>query len=140
MKNNITTNMDTMDEIIQRLLILENLVSNSSVSEDIIDLIVLTTILTYDDIYTYVTSKETLKARKTQSNLLTPEERSMLIEILRIIKYAFMVFGDLNKATNWLRKPKRQLKGKCPMNLLGKNDGIDVIRQWLIKIEHGIAV
>ena len=52
-------------------------------------------------------------------------------------RMATNAFGDLEKATRWLRKPNRALGGEKPIDLLTTACGAALVRQLLGNVEYG---
>ncbi len=52
-------------------------------------------------------------------------------------RVAAQAFGDLEKASRWLRKPNRALGGEKPIELLTTARGIALVHQVLATIEYG---
>ncbi|CAN5678351.1 DUF2384 domain-containing protein [soil metagenome] len=48
------------------------------------------------------------------------------------------VFGDPDAALEWLRTPNRALDGRVPLALLKTGSGADLVKEVLLRIEHGI--
>jgi len=51
---------------------------------------------------------------------------------------ATSVFGSSIKALRWLNKPNRSLSGERPVSRLNTTEGIDQIKNILIRIEYGV--
>ena len=56
----------------------------------------------------------------------------------RAIAEAKRIFGDVEKAERWLRKPNAKFDGSTPLSLLGVEAGIQAVEESLIQIDHGI--
>jgi putative toxin-antitoxin system antitoxin component (TIGR02293 family) len=63
-------------------------------------------------------------------------EKSVAIE--RITALAERVFGNREKATAWLNKPKQQFNGKSPMQMVDTEDGERLVEKALIRIDEGM--
>ncbi len=57
-----------------------------------------------------------------------------------VLTLAISVFGDPTKAGRWLSKPKHQLGGKTPLELIDTEAGAKAVEEMLHQIEHGIFV
>jgi putative toxin-antitoxin system antitoxin component (TIGR02293 family) len=55
-----------------------------------------------------------------------------------VIAHAVAVFGDEQKATDWLSTPLAILGNRAPTELLSSNDGLALVEQTLTRIEHNI--
>lgn len=60
--------------------------------------------------------------------------------VLKIFIHADEVFGDRRKAQRWLREPCRAIGGVVPLSLLQSNEGSEIVREELVRIEYGIYV
>jgi hypothetical protein len=60
------------------------------------------------------------------------------IRILDIRALADRVFGDEQKADDWLHRPNRSLSGQKPVDLLNDELGAAVVREMLEQIDHGM--
>jgi putative toxin-antitoxin system antitoxin component (TIGR02293 family) len=85
-----------------------------------------------------VVPKRTLARRRAANELLTVEETDKALRLKRIARLAERVFGDFAKAHRWLRKPKRSLAGRTPLDYLASENGARIVEDMLGRIEHGI--
>ena len=102
-----------------------------------IDNLVSSGMLTQDEIYLFIIPKRTLSVLLKQDTILSKKASSRLEHMLRVMKHAERAFGDKTKALRWLKKPKRQLNGKCPFDVINTEDGERSILAWLDKIKYG---
>ena len=64
-----------------------------------------------------------------------------LVDITRIvpvIAHAVAVFGDEHKASHWLSTPLPLFGNRAPSQLLETEQGIELVEQTLIRVEHTI--
>ena len=54
-----------------------------------------------------------------------------------VVNYAIDVFGDISKTQKWLGTNIRALEGKCPLDLLDTDDGLQIVIDILDKIQFG---
>ncbi len=54
-----------------------------------------------------------------------------------VVNYATDVFGDISKAQKWLVTNIQALDGKCPLDLLNTDDGLQIVIDILDKIQFG---
>ncbi len=85
-----------------------------------------------------VVPKRTLARRRAANEPLTVEETDKALRLKRIARLAERVFGDFAKAHRWLRKPKRALAGRTPLDYLASENGARIVEGMLARIEHGI--
>ncbi|MDH5527306.1 MAG: DUF2384 domain-containing protein [Nitrospirota bacterium] len=77
-------------------------------------------------------------ARRKQSAWLNPEESDRLFRVARIMAHARETFGDIDKASRWLRRANRQLSGKSPLEVLVTDWGAEQVDAILGRLEHGV--
>jgi len=58
--------------------------------------------------------------------------------LVDVLARAIEVFGEREKALQWLRTPVRSLGDKTPISLLSTTEGLTRVRDVLGQIEHGI--
>jgi small subunit ribosomal protein S12 len=93
---------------------------------------------TAEEIYNLVVPKRTLARREAKKEFLTVEETDKALRLDRIARLAEKVFGDVEKAGRWLRKPKRSLDGETPLTYLASEAGARIVEEMLIQIDSGI--
>ena len=91
-----------------------------------------------EEIFALVVPKRTLARRRASDELLTVEETDKALRLERIAVQADRVFGNRDKAHRWLRKPKRALSGKTPLDYLASEAGARKVEGMLTRIEHGM--
>lgn len=52
-----------------------------------------------------------------------------------VIQLAERVFGDASKARDWLNRPRLQLGGRTPMEMLANADGARRVEELLAQID-----
>ena len=60
--------------------------------------------------------------------------------IQELFNYGVEVFGDLNKFNAWLNIAVPSFEGVTPFSLLDTSFGIDLVKEELHKIDHGLPV
>jgi putative toxin-antitoxin system antitoxin component (TIGR02293 family) len=91
-----------------------------------------------EEIYSLVVPKRTLARRTAEKQPLSAEETDRAVRLARVGKMAEQVFGSVEKAHRWLRKPKPSLDGETPLNYLASETGARVVEEMLTRIDHGI--
>ena len=91
-----------------------------------------------DEVFHLVVPKRTFARRRAAGDLLSIEETDKALRLKRIALQAEQTFGDREKATRWLRKPKRELQGIAPLEYLASESGARIVEEMLHRIEHGI--
>lgn len=82
-------------------------------------------------------NERTLTRRK-EAKRFNKVESDRLYRLIRILLYTESVFGDIDKAQAWLKRPNRSIGGDIPMNLLDTDIGTQQVEDVLKRIEHGI--
>lgn len=82
-------------------------------------------------------STRTLTRRKIK-NHFNSVESNLLYRIARVLVCAVTVFGDIEKAIVWLKRPNRGLDGEIPFNLLNTDIGSQQVEDVLNRIKFGI--
>lgn len=85
-----------------------------------------------------VMPRRTLAHRRANGQALTREESDRLARITRVALTAQDVFGNAEKASTWLRRPNRALRGGVPIDLLDTDDGARLVEQVLGRLAHGV--
>ncbi|WP_279621402.1 antitoxin Xre/MbcA/ParS toxin-binding domain-containing protein [Rhizobium rhododendri] len=93
-----------------------------------------------EEIYRFVAPRRTLARRVEKGEPLTLAENDSAQRLLRISELADKVFGDHDKAHQWLRNPNRALKGIAPIDLLESETGARLVETSLYQIDYGIYV
>jgi hypothetical protein len=58
--------------------------------------------------------------------------------LVDVLARAIEVFGEREKALQWLRTPVRSLGDKTPISLLGTPEGLARVLDTLGRVEHGV--
>lgn len=77
-------------------------------------------------------------ARRRENNHLNALESEILYRVARVLAYTVTVFGDIEKARVWLKRPNRGLGGEIPLNLLGSDMCSQQVEDVLHRINYGI--
>ncbi|MCC6367657.1 MAG: DUF2384 domain-containing protein [Bryobacterales bacterium] len=84
-------------------------------------------------------SERTLQRKHAVSARLSPAASDRLSRIERIYTLALEVFGDAEKAANWLKRPSRALGKELPLKLLDTDAGTQQVERELRQIQHGFV-
>ena len=96
-------------------------------------------VLTKSDMERLVMPRRTLNHRIKKGERLTREESDRVARVARIVATAEETFGNREKASRWLHKPKRGFSGQKPIDLLDTEEGARVVEDRLFRIAHGLA-
>ncbi|MFA5816320.1 MAG: MbcA/ParS/Xre antitoxin family protein [Bacteroidales bacterium] len=83
-------------------------------------------------------SERTLQRYSKEAKAFDPVSSERIIEITLLYKQAITVFGSKNKLDVWLDIQNVALGGAKPKELLDSTLGLQLVRNELVRIEHGI--
>ncbi len=83
-------------------------------------------------------SERSLQRYKKEKGTFNPVTSEKIIEIAMLNKYGIKVFGKQQKFNTWLSSKNLALGGVNPKDLLDSSFGIQLIKDELTRIEHGI--
>ena len=95
--------------------------------------------LTDDEIYSLIVPRRTLTHRRARREPLSREESDRVVRVARIGALGEEVFGDRGRSWRWLRTPKRQFKGRAPLQLTATEAGARLVEELLYRIDEGMA-
>jgi len=84
-------------------------------------------------------SERTLQRKHSVSARLGPAASDRLSRIDRIYTLAVEIFGDREKAAEWLKRPSRALGNELPLRLLDTDAGTQQVESELRQIQHGFV-
>ncbi len=91
------------------------------------------------EVYRLIVPRRTLAHRIAKHQPLSREESDKAVRVARTTAMAEQVFGEPARAWRWLRKPKRFLAGKPPIEMLATEAGARIVEEIIFQIDHGIA-
>jgi len=87
-----------------------------------------------------VIPSRTLQHRRSRREKLTVEESDRVLRVIRVLSLAESVYGNRERALDWLRKPHARLDGRTPISLLKTDTGSRIVEELLIQIDEGMFV
>jgi putative toxin-antitoxin system antitoxin component (TIGR02293 family) len=84
-------------------------------------------------------SERTIQRKHVLSERLSPAASDRLSRIDRIYTLAVEVFGDDDKAAQWLKRPSRALANELPLKLLDTDAGTQQVERELRQIQYGFV-
>jgi putative toxin-antitoxin system antitoxin component (TIGR02293 family) len=93
---------------------------------------------TASEIEDLVIPRRTMARRKSSNAKLSQDEADRAVRLARVQTEADRVFGDLDRASGWMRAPRASLSGQSPLQLLKTEAGAKVVCDMLLRIAHGI--
>lgn len=80
-----------------------------------------------------------LRANPGHPGMLTCEASERAARLAHVVGLAHRVFGSAPKAFKWLRTRNAQLAKSAPLDCVNRESGARMVRDILIRIDHGIA-
>lgn len=85
----------------------------------------------------WVIARRTLTHRKNKGEKLTPEESGRWLRAAKICALAEEVFGDKEKASTWLHKPRRAFNDQNAIAIMQTEAGAKLVEDTLNQIDAG---
>jgi putative toxin-antitoxin system antitoxin component (TIGR02293 family) len=76
--------------------------------------------------------------KETPSSPLSQEQSGRIWQFAEILAHAIVVFGSLDEAEAWLARPAMGLNQHCPIDLLQTPKGVEIVEQFLGRLEYGV--
>ena len=83
-------------------------------------------------------STRTLDRHREENKRFQPKQSERIIELMQLMNYGKIVFEDTTNFFDWLNSKNIALGGISPMEVLDTSIGINMIKDELGRIEHGI--
>lgn len=83
-------------------------------------------------------SERTMQRYKRESKSFDPIYSEKILQITLLYNLGIDVFEEKDKFNAWLATNNLALGGVCPKNLLDNTFGINLVKDELTRIEHGI--
>ncbi len=87
----------------------------------------------------FIIPQRTRRHRAERGGTLTVDESDRTVRLLRVQTIAEDVFGELDRAARWLRRPLGELRGETPLVVSQTEAGARVVEAILAKIAWGAA-
>lgn len=95
--------------------------------------------MSQEDLYqVFGLSESTYHRRRAGKMAFVGQEADVIIRVAEIYRYAEDVFENPQKAHSWMKSPRKYLSGKRPVDLLSSSVGIEAVKSYLGRIDHGI--
>jgi putative toxin-antitoxin system antitoxin component (TIGR02293 family) len=85
-------------------------------------------------------SERTLQRYKKEKRAFDTLQSEKIVQVTLLAKYGREVFGDEKKFNSWLDTENMSIGKVKPKNQLDSSFGIDLLKDELTRIEHGILV
>ena len=76
--------------------------------------------------------------RYKNNQLFNPDVSDQILLIADLFTKGIRVFGNIDKFNLWIRNPNTALSGHSPIELLDTTIGLELIKDELGRIEHGV--
>lgn len=83
-------------------------------------------------------SERTIQRNQKEKKAFQPIQSEKIVELAMLYNYGVEVFGDKDNFDIWLDAKSIALGGRKPKELLDTNFGINLVKDELGRIEHGI--
>ena len=83
-------------------------------------------------------SERTIQRYKKEQSIFEPPQAERILEIILLFNQGEKVFGQKEKFNTWLNAQSVALGNVKPKDLLDSSFGINLLKDELIKIEHGV--
>ncbi|MCU1775211.1 antitoxin Xre/MbcA/ParS toxin-binding domain-containing protein [Pseudomonas sp. 13B_3.2_Bac1] len=83
--------------------------------------------------------QKNLDDRLIRGQRLTVDESDRLFRVVHITAMARVLFGDSEKAENWLNKSQLRFSGKSPIAMLSTIQGTRLVEEVLIQAAEGLV-
>lgn len=94
--------------------------------------------LTFSELSALIISPRTLQHRKARGEQLSQEEADRVVRVARILAQAEQIFGDREKALQWLRTPDDRMNGRTALSMLDTEIGGRIVEKMLWQIDEGV--
>ena len=69
---------------------------------------------------------------------LSPEQSGRTWKLAEILAKAISVFGSKEEAEQWLERPAMGLDQRKPIDLLATPAGVELVEDFLVRLEYGV--
>jgi putative toxin-antitoxin system antitoxin component (TIGR02293 family) len=76
--------------------------------------------------------------RRLKHDLLSPDESDRLARVANILKRAQKVFGNMEKARDWMNTPLSAFEGETPLQRADTSIGANQVDDVLGRIDYGV--
>ena len=74
----------------------------------------------------------------TKRDVYDAQVGERVMQIAMVYEAGLAVFGEVERFNAWLDTPAPQLEGQRPFELLDTGYGINLVKQWIHRIDHGL--
>jgi putative toxin-antitoxin system antitoxin component (TIGR02293 family) len=85
----------------------------------------------------WIVPSRTLRHRREKHEKLTPEESDRFLRAAKLYALAVEVFGDTDKAMQWLAKPRAAFDNHNALEFMQSETGGDIVEEQLCQLDAG---
>ncbi len=86
-------------------------------------------------------SQRTYQRHKSvASKPLSPDQTARTWKLVEILAKTTTILGTKEEAERWLERPAIGLDGRRPIDLLATPAGVELVEEFLLRLEHGVYV
>ena len=85
----------------------------------------------------WIVAPRTLRHRREKQEKLTPEESDRFLRAAKLYSLAVEVFGDSEKAMQWLLKARNAFDGHNAMEFMQSETGGEIVEEQLCQLDAG---
>ena len=78
--------------------------------------------------------------RDVPSRPLSQDQSGRTSRFAGVLAKAIAVFGSQEAAEQWLERPATGLDQRCPIDLLAAQAGVQLVEEFLERLEYGVYV
>ncbi len=76
----------------------------------------------------------------TKRDVYDAQVSERVMQIADLYSTGIKVFGAVERLNTWLDTPAPQVHGQRPFDLLDTAYGVDLVKRWLHRIDHGLPI
>jgi putative toxin-antitoxin system antitoxin component (TIGR02293 family) len=85
-----------------------------------------------------VSQRSFARRKASPKGRLPSDESGRLWQLAGVVAQAARVFGSKDEAEHWLERPAAPLGGEKPIELVRTPPGVQLVKQYLTRIEYGV--
>jgi putative toxin-antitoxin system antitoxin component (TIGR02293 family) len=89
------------------------------------------------ELFELVLPRRTLAHRRARGEPLTADESDRAVRLARVAALTEQVFGDVERARRWLRRPARRFGSRSPLQVMATEAGARLVEELLYQIDEG---
>jgi putative toxin-antitoxin system antitoxin component (TIGR02293 family) len=94
--------------------------------------------LTDQEVATTIYAQKRSSVATVKAKTFDSLETDRANRLARLVELSERVFGDTEKSSRWLRKPRTNLSGQTALELIATDAGAAIVEEMLHRIDHGM--